>query len=257
MPFEITRWKANWTVSQKEIAVLSWCVSLTLPSARKLWPVWTATGRSTSFAAAQIGSSGGSSILMSPVTPRSMTAADPISLVRFYFVHRSTWINRVDEGHPFQSVRSFAREIGDPTIIGAHHGHGQIAVIGDGIGQKHRGIDDLNCSVLTVQLFQPGFDGAHFGAFNWVVRTDSRRDFRRLTVLAQREPGLLKGPASYGKRSGINHPVKRTIGTRFDDRGPAVLQFWVPVFVRERNFGLRYMAIGIPCLDHIYLKLRR
>src|SRR4029434_5594989 len=103
---------------------------------------------------------------------------------------------------------------------------------------------------------QTGFDRAHFGAFNGVVRTDSRRDFRRHTVLAKGKPGLLKGPASYGKRSGINHPIKRTIGTRFYDRGPAVLQFWVPVCLRECDLACRYMAIGIPCLDHVYLKLR-
>src|SRR6266702_3592554 len=86
------------------------------------------------------------------------------------------------------------------------------------------------------------------------MRTDSRRDFCRHAILAEGKTGLLIGPASHGKRAGIDHPVEWTIRASFHNGRPAILQFWIPVLVRERHFGFRDMPVRVPRLNHLRLQ---
>ena len=78
----------------------------------------------------------------------------------------------------------------------------------------------------------------------------SEEDSRRNAVLTERKASLLKRPAPYGKRSGVDHPVQRTVGSSFYDRGPAILKLRIPVLIRERDLGLRYVPVRIPGGDH-------
>ena len=191
----------------------------------------------------------------SPVMPKDHDAYGAHLGGAIDLVGRCFGVLGIDGGDPLEAVGRLAGYVGDPVVIGAGQGRAQGWVVGDGVGEEHGRVVDLNVDVFPIQLLQTYGGGAELGALHSVVLPSLGHELGvggppGDAVFAEGGAGGLVGAGANGEQAAVDDPGEGAGVVGFNHVGPTMQGLGIPVGLLVRCFRLHHVAVGVPRFEH-------